>query len=120
MASSQDFFKAATNHGLKPKIPSSCQCSWPQAKYTTKLQLLMASSQDFHQTATIHGLKPRFPASCNYSWPQAKNSSKLQVFMASSKDFLVSYKCSWPRRLSGLMQSGLEAMETCRFDAIWA
>jgi hypothetical protein len=41
MASSQDFLKAASLYGLKPKFPSSCKCLWPQAKISSKLQVFM-------------------------------------------------------------------------------
>jgi hypothetical protein len=67
MASSQDFLQAASLHGLKPGLPSSCKSSWPQAKISSKLQLLMAASKDFLLDETIHGLKPRLPPSCKFS-----------------------------------------------------
>jgi hypothetical protein len=67
MASSQDFFQAASLHDLKQRFPQSCNYSWPQAKISSKLQVFMASSIDFLQAATTNGLKPRFLSSCNYS-----------------------------------------------------
>jgi hypothetical protein len=61
MASSQDFFKAASFHGLKPKFLPSCKCSWPQAKISSKLQVFMTFKQKFLQAACLHGLKQKFP-----------------------------------------------------------
>jgi hypothetical protein len=48
MASSKNFLKAATIHGLKPRFPG-------------KMQVFMASSKDFLKAATNHGLKQKFP-----------------------------------------------------------
>jgi hypothetical protein len=67
MASSHDFFQAASVHGLKPRFLPSCQSSWPQAKISSKLQVFMASSQDFLKAASLHGLKPKIPSSCKCS-----------------------------------------------------
>jgi hypothetical protein len=81
MDSSQDFLQAATIHDLIPRFLQNCNYLWPQAKISSKLQLIIASSKNFFKAATIHGLKPKFLPSCKCSWPQAKISSKLQLFM---------------------------------------
>jgi hypothetical protein len=56
MAFSQDFLKAASLHGLKPRFPLSWNYSWPQAKFSSKKQLFMASSRTFFQAASLHVL----------------------------------------------------------------
>jgi hypothetical protein len=60
MSFCQDFLKAASHCGLKPRFSPSFDYSWPQAKITSKLQFFMASK---------------------------KISFKLKVFKASSQDF---------------------------------
>jgi hypothetical protein len=60
MASSQDFFQAASIHVLLPRFPQSCKSLWPKAKIFSKLQLFMASSKNYFQAAILHGLKKNF------------------------------------------------------------
>jgi hypothetical protein len=97
MASSQDFLRAATIHGLNQKFPQSCNYSWPQAKISSELQLFMASNKNFRKAATIHGLKPRFPTSCKFFMASNKNFLKAATIHGLKQKFPQSCKSSWPK-----------------------
>jgi hypothetical protein len=65
--------KAASLHGIKPRLHQTGKSPWPQVVIAPNLQVSMASSHNCTKPASLHGIKPEI-------------ASNLQVSMAASPD----------------------------------